>query len=195
MFYHVLAGPGLDLAWFFRLFAHHGLQCQHACVAMEVMGPSAYCLAECPGWHISTWRMERPTISDAFKINEPERSEQNKTHTYISVIQMWTWCILYTVCFHFAVFVVLRRCRGNRLPWPLLWAALRDSLIALDHLHRHIMGSHCLYHLWSFIAIWVSAVGPPPFQYPTPFSSFSLCKPGLLPARVCSVIHTDPLFV
>lgn len=40
-------------AWHFRLphrsmrlFAHHGSQCQHACVAMEVMGPSAWSLAE-----------------------------------------------------------------------------------------------------------------------------------------------------
>lgn len=70
----VAAGQPPQLPELYGLFAHHGSQCQHACVAMEVMGPSAWSLAE--------------------------------------------------------------RCRGSRLPWPLLWAALRDSLIALDYLHR-----------------------------------------------------------
>eukprot|EP00913_Durusdinium_trenchii_P022072 g20742.t1 len=63
-----------ELPELFGLFVHSGLKCQHACVAMEVMGPSAWSVAE--------------------------------------------------------------RCRGNRLPWPILVAAFRDTLTGLDYLHR-----------------------------------------------------------
>lgn len=35
-----------------------------------------------------------------------------------------------------AVSKPLRRCRGSKLPWHLLWVALRDALVGLDYLHR-----------------------------------------------------------